>query len=594
MKFSKYPLLTAIFLLISVSCSTAQEQEMTPKEFAKHVSDVIVKGTNFSFEPAIQEFEQDGVYLFDFPSDEKGSFYARSVIEVEKVSENDFGIHLAVSHQAGDVEIMLNGESVYKNSSSKDWDLNHVDYGLFEFEEKIPVSITDGEHQLLVKFTPKKAGENRVHISFIRSDNALPFPNLELRSPSGKEELEHYGYWWIGPLGKNVNSQKLVDPEKTEAELVAQKVKSISGNTIRWDIPKLHLVKSLPGWLTYQNWHYSGGTFLDAMRQVNDQFSGLDYSEYMEQHMAFLAENIGSIEQMRKDYGVIEGPFGHYFRASLLDDVGMQTVPYTNKLIAMKPQDRDKKSFGYRLTTRVVNHIMNDASRLPDGTFARFTPDTMSVWADDLFMGSIVLLKMTELTGDQKYLDEVVKQVIQFDEHLIDEPSGLYWHGWFSRNDEHSSSKWGRANGWTMMAKTELLRAMPSNHPKRAEVLEIFQRHSAGLLAVQSQDGRWNQVLDDPNTYLETSATAMFVRAFAAGINEGWLDRETYEDAAIQGWNSITRQIDENGDITGIVRGTPILFSDEEYDNWGTRRSDPRGLGALLYASVEMDKLINN
>lgn len=594
MKFSKYPLLAATFLLLSVSCSTTQEQEMTPKEFAKHVSDVIVKGTNFSFEPAIQEFEQDGVYLFDFPSDERGVFYARSVIEVEKVSENNFGTHLVVSHQAGEIEIMLNGVSIYKNSSGKDGHLNHVDYGLFEFEEKVPVSLTDGEHQFLIKYTPRKAGENRVHISFIRSDNALPFPDLELRSPSEKEELEHYGYWWIGPLANNANNQALTDPNKTEAELVIQEVKSTSGNTIRWDIPKLHLVKSLPGWLTYQNWHYSGGTFLDAMRQVGDQFSELDYSNYIEEHMAFLADHIDDIEQMRKDYGVIEGPFGHYFRASLLDDVGMQTVPYTNKLIAMDPEDRDPNSYGYRLTKRVVDHIMNDASRLPDGTWARFTPDTMSVWADDLFMGSIVLLKMAELTGEQKYLDEVVKQVIQFDEHLIDVPSGLYWHGWFSRNDEYSSSKWGRANGWTMMAKAELLKAMPSDHPKRTEILEIFERHSAGLLAVQSQDGRWHQVLDNPSTYLETSATGMFVRAFAAGINEGWLDRETYEVAAIKGWNAITKQIDENGDITGIVRGTPILFSDEEYENWSTRISDPRGLGGLLYAAVEMDRLLNN
>lgn len=566
---------------------------MTPNEFAKHVSDIIVKGTNFSFEPAIQEFEQDGVYLFDFPSSEKGLFYARSVVEVTKVSENDFGTYLAVSHQAGELEILLNGKSVYKNSSSQDGHLNHVDYGLFEFEEKVPVSITDGEHQLLVKFTPKKAGNNRVHISFIRSDNALPFPSLELRSPSEKEELEHYGYWWIGPLAKNTNSQILTDPNKTEAELVAQEVKSISGNTIRWDLPILHLVKSLPGWLTYQNWHYSGGTFLDAMRQVGNQFSGLDYSDYIEQHRTFLVENIDDIEQMREDYGTIEGPFGHYFRFSLLDDMGMQTVPYTNKLIAMNPEDRDQNSFGYQLTTRVVDHIMNDASRLDDGTFARFTPDTMSVWADDLFMSSIVLLKMYELTAEKKYLDEVINQVLSFDQYLIDEPSKLYWHGFFSGSGEHSSTKWARANGWTVMAKIELLLAMPDNHPQKAEVLETFIRHCEGLLAVQSKEGRWHQVLDDPSSYLETSATAMFVRGFAAGITEGWLDKEMYEDATELGWASLTRQFDEEGNVIGIVRGTPIMFSDEEYDNWGTRINDPRGLGALLYAAIAVDRLRN-
>tara|TARA_R110002124_G_scaffold286310_1_gene466865 strand:+ start:54946 stop:56739 length:1794 start_codon:yes stop_codon:yes gene_type:complete len=586
-------LILSIFL-ISFGCQSVDTETMQPNEFAKKVSEIIVKETKFDFEPAIQKFEQDGVYLYDFPSQEEGIFLARSVVSVRDVEGNDFTAYLAVNQQAGSLSVFLNGTQVYENTVTKDEYLNHVDYGLFEFQNKIPIDITDGNHQLVVKYKPLKKGNNRVYLSFIRSDNALPYPGIEVKSPSNKEVFDHYGYWWIGPLKEGINLKDLIANDVSENQLISQTAKSVFGKTIRWDIPTLHLVKSLPGWLTFQNWHYSGGTFLDAMRQVGEQFPNQNYSSYINNHTNFLEDNIDEIEQMRKDYGLIEGPFGHYFRASLLDDMGMQTVPYINKIIEMSPQDRDKSLFEYKLTNRVVDHIMNNASRLPDGTFARFTPDTMSVWADDLFMGSIVLLKMSELTGNEEYLNEVVKQVIQFDDYLLDSADNLYWHGWFSRNREHSSTKWGRANGWTMMTKTELLKAMPKNHPKRQEVLEIFKRHAQGLKEVQSSDGRWHQVLDDPNTYLETSATAMFVRAFAAGINEGWLSREEFESSVELGWKALTNQFDENGDVIGIVRGTPIMFSDEEYDNWGTRRNDPRGLGALLYAAIEVDKMINS
>mgnify|MGYP001627820974 CR=1 FL=1 len=580
-------------LFMGISCQDVKQDTMSPQKYAEHVSEIIVRGTDFRFEPALQEFEQDGVYLYDFPSTEKGTFIARSVIEVEKPEDNDFSLYLAVNQQAGKLEIIVDGKSVYRNSRSKDEFLNHVDYGLFEFHNKVPLTLEEGAHQLIIKFEPNNAGNNRVQISFIRSDNALSYPGLKLRSPSEKEELQHFGYWWIGPLSNNGNYTELTDINKTADELLVQEILAKNGSMIRWDIPKLHLVKSLPGWLTYQNWHYSGGTFLDAMEQVGDHFSDLDYSNYIEQHRNFLADNIDEIESMRNDYGLIEGPFGHYFRASLLDDMGMQAVPYVNKLIATSPDNRDPDSFEYKLTNRVVDHIMNKASRLPDGTFARFTPDTMSVWADDLFMGSIVLLKMNELTNNEKYLNEVVDQVIHFDNYLLNKEDNLYWHGYFSKTDKHSSTKWGRANGWTMMTKTELLKVLPEDHPKRSEILNIFKRHAEGLKAVQSQDGRWHQVLDDPESYLETSATAMFVRAFAAGINEGWLSREEFEESTILGWNSLIKQMDENGDIIGIVRGTPIMFSDQEYQNWGTRRNDPRGLGALLYAAIEMDRLIS-
>ncbi|MEQ9265061.1 MAG: glycoside hydrolase family 88 protein [Balneolaceae bacterium] len=584
------PSLLSLFILITLSCSEESAEKMTPEEFSSHVSDIIVDGTEFNFEPALQEFEQDGLYQIDFPSDKKGVYYARTVLEVEGSSDVDYGTYLAVTNQAGAIEVQLNGDVVYSNTSNEDGHFDYIDYNLFEFESLIPVQLTDGIHQLAIKFEPKVGSKNRIRFAFINDENGLRNSTVSLSSPSDLEELEHYGYWWIGPFANSSNDAALMDPELSANELIAQELTSAYGQPIRWDLPKLHLVKGLPGWLTYQNWHYSGGTFLDAMQEVGTHFEDLDYSEYISKHTAFIKENLDDIEQMRNDYALVESPFGHYFRFSLLDDMGMQTVPYVNSLLNELSEDRDKNSFEYELATRVTKHIMEDASRLDDGTFARFTPDTMSVWADDLFMSSIVLLKMYELTAENKYLDEVISQVLSFDQYLIDEPSKLYWHGFFSGSVEHSSTKWGRANGWTIMAKIEVLQTMPDDHPLRAEVLKTFTRHCEGLLAVQSKDGRWHQVLDDPSSYLETSATAMFVRGFATGMSEGWLDKATYEEAMERGWASLTRQYDEEGNVIGIVRGTPIMFSDEEYDNWGTRINDPRGLGALLYAAIAVDQ----
>ncbi len=581
--------LTILLTATILGCTSQQDQAMTPEEFARHVSDVIVEGTEFHFEPAVQEFEQDGVFMVEFPAGERGVFYARSVIKAEGLGDYDFAPQFALTYPAGTIKVVLNGETIYTESLTGAGHFEYIDYGLFEYEDRFPIELEDGEYQLGIKFTPRNTeAPNRIYFNVVRSDNGLSHPAVEVHAPSTEEELAGFGYWWVGPVDGDAEEMQFLNPLLSPKELVIAEFTSVNGESVRWDLPKKHLVKSLPGWLTYQNWHYSGGTFLDAMNNVSNEFSSLDYSDYINQHMDFLLDNINDIAQMREDYGLIESPFGHYFRFSLLDDMGMQTVPYVNRLIAQDQIDMDSEE--YKLARRVTDYIMNDASRMSDGTFARFTPDTMSVWADDLFMASIVLLKMHELTGEAKYLDEVVDQVIKFDQYLLDEPSKIYWHGYFSGPDEHSSTKWGRANGWTMMAKTELLLAMPDDHPQKEEIKRIFTRHSEGLLAVQSDDGRWHQVLDDPSTYLETSATAMFVRAFATGVNEGWLDRTTYDEAINKGWASLTQQIDDEGDVVGIVRGTPIFFSDEEYANWGTRKSDPRGLGALLYAAISVER----
>ncbi|MEX0859102.1 MAG: glycoside hydrolase family 88 protein [Balneolaceae bacterium] len=590
----KLVLLISVLGLISLSCTQSKEEKMTPEELAKHVSDLLVSGTDFSFVPDVQEFSQDGLFMVEFPAGEPGVYYARSIVNVEDEGSHDFGKEFAISHSAGIIKVQLNGDTIYTKKTNVDGHFEYVDYGLFEYQDKFKIELPEGEYQLAIKFIPERTNTvNRIYFNVVRSDNALSHPGVDVLSPSPNEELAEAGYWWIGPLAEGTDEDELINPTLSARDLVASEFLSVNRKPVRWDIPKRHLVKSLPGWLTYQNWHYSTGAFLDAMRQTGDVFPTLDYTEYINQHLDFFLENKEKIHRMREDYGLIAGPFGHYFRFSLLDDVGMQTVPYANRLLENRGEV-DQNSEEYRLVERTVDHIMDDASRLPDGTFARYTPDSMSVWADDLYMGSIVLLKMSELTGDHKYLDEVVKQVIQFDEHLRDQASNIYWHGWFSRNEEYSSSKWARANGWTMMAKTELLLAMPDDHPQKENILEIFRRHSEGLLAVQSADGRWHQVLDDPSTYLETSATAMFVRAFATGIVEGWLERETFADGAERGWRSLTHQVNEEGDVTGIVRGTPIMFSDQEYAEWGSRRNDPRGLGSVIYAAIAMEKYNNS
>ncbi len=47
----------------------------------------------------------------------------------------------------------------------------------------------------------------------------------------------------------------------------------------------------------------------------------------------------------------------------------------------------------------------------------------------------------------------------------------------------------------------------------------------ATLLKYQADDGMWRQLIDDPNSWKETSCTGMFTCAFITGVKEGWLDK---------------------------------------------------------------------
>ena len=105
---------------------------------------------------------------------------------------------------------------------------------------------------------------------------------------------------------------------------------------------------------------------------------------------------------------------------------------------------------------------------------------------------------------------------------------GLYRHGWVESSTDHPAFCWARANGWAMLTACELLDVLPEDYPQRAKVMDYFRAHVRGVTALQSGEGLWHQLLDRNDSYLETSATAIYVYCLAHAINKGWIDAIAY------------------------------------------------------------------
>jgi rhamnogalacturonyl hydrolase YesR len=118
----------------------------------------------------------------------------------------------------------------------------------------------------------------------------------------------------------------------------------------------------------------------------------------------------------------------------------------------------------------------------------------------------------------------------------------------------------------------------------------LFRRHVRGIAALQDSTGLWHQVLDQPDSYLETSCSAMFCYAMAKGIHRGWLGPE-YARHCVRAWGGVATRVRPDGLVEGICRGTEVGFDLEYYRTRPTPLNDPRGLGAILLAGSEMQRL---
>lgn len=148
---------------------------------------------------------------------------------------------------------------------------------------------------------------------------------------------------------------------------------------------------------------------------------------------------------------------------------------------------------------------------------------------------------------------------------------------------------WSRGNGWVLAAMARTLQALPANDPHRADYIAVLKDMSAVLKDVQREDGFWNMNLADENHYPgpETSGTALFTYAMAWGINNGILDKATYQPVVAKAWNGLcTIALDPSGKLSKVqnVGESPIeparLNSNVDF-----------GVGAFLLASSEVSKL---
>ncbi len=128
---------------------------------------------------------------------------------------------------------------------------------------------------------------------------------------------------------------------------------------------------------------------------------------------------------------------------------------------------------------------------------------------------------------------------------------------------------------------------LPANHPKRQELINLLLRQIVGYSRYQDISGLWHQVLDKPDSYLESSVTAMFTYAVARAVNEGWINK-TYLTIAEDGWKGLVSKITADGEIPDVCIGTNIGDNIRFYYDRPKELNDTHAIGAFLLAGSEM------
>lgn len=353
------------------------------------------------------------------------------------------------------------------------------------------------------------------------------------------------------------------------------------------DLTQLNRFAVIDGRFAAMNrWDYPNGVVISAFQQIHDLTGDARYREYPARFYDFIFTWLPYFRALEEQTGQ-RNDYSRMMHMSALDHCGAITAA----LIRTHLKDPDPR---YLEWIEVVDDfIAHGQFRFEDGTLARQRPQPRSLWTDDMYMGVSFLAQMGRLTKDPQYWHDAVRQVTQLSARLFNEEKGLYDHGWSENTDGYDPRfYWGRANGWAALAMAELLSELPAEFPGREQVLRYFRQHLRHLVELQDGSGLWHNLLDRESTYLETSASAMFVYAIARGVNEGWLS-PIYGPAAITGWNGIATRVLPDGRVDGICEGTTYA-NDHTYYAYRGAGPDTTFVGPVLYAGAEIIRLLRN
>lgn len=210
--------------------------------------------------------------------------------------------------------------------------------------------------------------------------------------------------------------------------------------------------------------------------------------------------------------------------------------------------------------------------------------------SEALFLQPIVISKLSKIKKDStnlylEYLD------IQFQKtfvHLWDKETQLFYRDstYFDKKEKNGNKQFSRLSNSGVFAGLALLISdLPKDWKKRTFYEDIFKQMAETIKNTQQKEGTWSEgLLGDKKEYknLEIGGPSFFVYGIAWGINNGLLDKTSYEPVLLKAWNTISKQVNTNGELNSSN-------NTEEFKEYTSSFS----VGGFLAAGSEMYKYIN-
>lgn len=576
-------------------------------DIASSIADKLVRETAFKYKLSLSlpTNQFDGLQVIDFGRTYQLGKPLLAYAYTELFVHDSMDFNLNLEHNNG-CKIWLNGKLVYTKEEISPIKLTYEERSL-ELKHSVVLKLKKGANALLVKSTtlgkewkcffqpPSQKGAILL--------KKIVYPEIGLKHmrlvDSNVASLSN----WIvmGPFENKLQNNKSVGldvPFAPESGISFGQVFQGASGPVTWSLPKIDVLGSLidnKEWGTNYTWNYHNGGVAWAMQQLGELSGKSQYTKYAENFCDFHLQGKPFVEYQVNNLNAFNSANSLFINTPLLDFTLAPALPFIYRLRTDATSFSGKNSYE-EFVQSMMHYASKGQIRLPGSNiFTRTTPTKYTTWVDDMFMGIPFLVQASQYVSDKtqkkSFLDDAANQVIGFNQQVFDASANLYVHAKYSTSNE-KLPHWSRANGWGVWATSEVLTQLPSSDNRYKKILQNFQNHAKALLLLQDKSGFWLNVLDDRSSPKEVSGTAIFVMSFAKGIRMGWLDKQTFLPAVMKGWEALQSQVEIDGTVHNICMGTMCSTDVNYYNTRPFYDNDTHGLFAVLFACMELEKLV--
>ncbi|WP_105901188.1 beta-galactosidase BglB [Vibrio gangliei] len=217
-----------------------------------------------------------------------------------------------------------------------------------------------------------------------------------------------------------------------------------------------------------------------------------------------------------------------------------------------------------------AEYVMYEMPRTENGGIQHIvynSENTQQMWDDTLMMSVMPLTKIGLLLNKPEYVEEAKYQFLIHINYLMDKETGTWFHGWtFDGKHNFANARWARGNSWVTIVIPDFLELLdlPEHDAYRRHLIHVLNRQVEALAQSQAENGLWTTLLDDPDSYVESSATAGFAYGILKAVRKHYIDPK-YAPIAHKAVDALIKDyINEDGELINTSFGT-AMGSDLDY-----------------------------